>query len=41
MGDGFIPTRLNRQIYDDIGIITDDEAIRTSKELARLEGLMC
>lgn len=41
IGDGVIPPILNRQIYEDICIITDEEAIRTSKELARLEGLMC
>lgn len=41
IGDGVIPEILNQQIYEDICIITDDEAIETSKDLARLEGLMC
>lgn len=41
IGDGVIPDILNRQIYEDICIITDEEAIETSKDLARLEGLMC
>lgn len=41
IGDGLIPENLNRQIYDDIYIVTDEEAIRTAKDLARLEGLMC
>lgn len=41
IGDGVIPDILNRQIYDDIYIVSDDEAIQTSKDLARLEGLMC
>ena len=41
IGDGVIPKILNQKIYDDICIITDDEAIETSKKLARLEGLMC
>ena len=41
IGDGLIPGILNRDIYDDIYIVTDEEAIETSKELARLEGLMC
>jgi len=41
IGDGLIPPILNRQIYDDICVITDDEAIQTAKELARFEGLMC
>ena len=33
--------RLFQHIYEDIAIITDEEALRTSKDLARLEGLMC
>ena len=41
IGDGLIPPILNRAIYEDICIITDDEAIDTSKRLARREGLMC
>lgn len=41
IGDGVIPKILNRDIYDDICIITDDEAISTAKDLARLEGIMC
>ncbi len=41
IGDGIIPDILNREIYDDIYIVTDAEAIETSKRLAREEGLMC
>ena len=41
IGDGLIPDVLNCEIYRDICIITDDEAIRTAKDLARHEGLMC
>ena len=41
IGDGVIPAILNCSIYDDICIITDEEAIRVSKELASKEGLMC
>ena len=41
IGDGVIPEILNQQIYDDIYIVTDEEAIRTARELARKEGLMC
>lgn len=41
IGDGLIPPILNREIYSDICIITDEEAINTAKDLARLEGLMC
>lgn len=41
IGDGVIPKILNQNIYDDIYIVTDEEALRTAKELARLEGIMC
>lgn len=41
IGDGLIPAILNRDIIDDICIIKDDEAIRTSKKLASEEGIMC
>ena len=41
IGDGLIPPILNTEIYDDICIVKDDEAIRVSKELAAKEGIMC
>ncbi len=41
IGDGLIPDILNCDIYNDICIIKDDEAIKTAKDLARLEGIMC
>lgn len=41
IGDGIIPENLNKQIYSDICIISDDEAISTARDLARLEGIMC
>nr|WP_317284099.1 cysteine synthase A [uncultured Sellimonas sp.] len=41
IGDGIIPEILDRNIYDDIMIVTDEEAIRQAKELARKEGLLC
>jgi len=41
IGDGVIPEILNCDIYNDICIVKDDEAIQTSKDLARLEGIMC
>lgn len=40
IGDGIIPEILNRNIYDDIYVVTDEEAISTAKRLAREEGLM-
>ena len=41
IGDGLIPPILNQTIYDDVVIISDEEALETAKDLARLEGLMC
>ena len=41
IGDGLIPEILNCDIYDDVCVITDEEAIETAKELARKEGIMC
>jgi len=41
IGDGIIPPILNQQIYNEIYIVTDEEAIETARDLARLEGLMC
>ena len=41
IGDGLIPGNLNMKIYDDIYIVTDEEAIETAKDLARKEGIMC
>ena len=41
IGDGVIPAILNTHIYDDICIVTDEEAIRTSRDLAAKEGIMC
>ena len=41
IGDGIIPEILNQNIYDDVCIIRDDEAIETSKMLAAKEGIMC
>jgi cysteine synthase A len=41
IGDGIIPSILNRQIYDHIHIVTDEDAIRTAQQLASMEGIMC
>lgn len=40
IGDGIIPDILNQQIYNDIYVVTDEEALETSRRLAREEGLM-
>ena len=41
IGDGVIPAILNQNIYDDVCIVKDEEAIRVSRELASKEGIMC
>ncbi|MBO7214768.1 MAG: cysteine synthase A [Clostridia bacterium] len=41
IGDGLIPPVLNTKIFEDVCIISDEEALQTSKDLARLEGIMC
>jgi len=41
IGDGLIPPILNQEIYSDICIIKDEEALQTAKDLASREGIMC
>ena len=41
IGDGIIPPILNQNIYDDVCIIKDEEALQVSKDLAAKEGIMC
>lgn len=41
IGDGVIPPVLNQNIYQEIAIISDEEALSTAKQLAAKEGIMC
>ncbi len=41
IGDGIIPENLNLEIYSTTAIVTDEEAINTSKRLIREEGILC
>lgn len=41
IGDGIIPKILNCNIYNDVCIVTDKEALETAKDLAKKEGLLC
>ena len=41
IGDGLIPPILDTKIYDGIEIITDEQALNTSRELALKEGILC
>lgn len=41
IGDGIIPKILNQEIYDDVCIVKDDEALQAAKDLASKEGILC
>ena len=41
IGDGLIPEILNTEIYDEVCIVTDADALKTAKDLARKEGILC
>lgn len=41
IGDGVIPGILDQKIYDDVVIVTDEEALQAAKDLAKKEGLLC
>ncbi len=41
IGDGLIPENLDMEIFSDVTIITDEEAIGTTRRLIREEGILC
>lgn len=41
IGDGIIPDNLNMEIYSEICVVTDEEALSTAKEMAKKEGILC
>ena len=41
IGDGLIPAILDQTVYDEICMVSDEDAIETARRLAREEGLMC
>jgi len=41
IGDGLIPEILDQEVYDDIVIVSDEEAVQMARELAKKEGLLC
>ncbi len=41
IGDGIIPAILNQEIFNDVCIVKDEEALQTSKDLAAKEGILC
>lgn len=40
IGAGFVPDTLNKEIYDEIIKVRNEDAFQTGKELSRLEGLL-
>ncbi len=41
IGAGFIPDVLNVDVIDEVVRVSDDDAMETSRQLAKLEGFMC
>ncbi len=41
IGDGIIPEILDQNIYDEVIIVSDEEAVQTARDLAKKEGLLC
>ena len=41
IGDGLIPDNLDLNIYSEVYVVSDEEALRTARALAREEGLLC
>lgn len=41
IGDGLIPDNLDMTIFDQVSIVTDEEAIQTAQRLMREEGILC
>ena len=41
IGDGLIPAILDQGIYDEVIVVSDEEALQTARDLASKEGLMC
>lgn len=41
IGDGFIPDILDTKLIDDVVEVTDEDAFETTRQLARVQGLLC
>ena len=41
IGDGLIPANLNLDVFEKTAIVTDEEALETSRRLIREEGILC
>ncbi len=40
IGDGFVPANFDTDIYDEVIIVSDDQALSTARRLAREEGIL-
>lgn len=41
IGDGFVPEVLDTELIDEVVEVSDEDAISTTRELARIQGLLC
>ena len=41
IGDGLIPKNLSLEVFEDVAIISDEEALETTRRLIREEGILC
>ena len=41
IGDGLIPKNLNLNVFDDIAVVSDEEALSITRRLIREEGILC
>lgn len=41
IGDGFVPDVLDTELIDEVVEVSDEDAISTTRELARVQGLLC
>lgn len=41
IGDGFIPEILNTKMINEVVTVSDEDAINTTRDLARVQGIMC
>ncbi len=41
IGDGLIPDNLNTDIYEEVSIVSDKDALETTRRLAKEEGILC
>ncbi|NLI31761.1 MAG: pyridoxal-phosphate dependent enzyme, partial [Deltaproteobacteria bacterium] len=41
IGAGFVPEVLNREIIDEIITVSNEQALETARDVARMEGVLC